>query len=66
MRCLICEIEKSNKGKLCKLCGIRSENPVYYRGFPFCCEKCVEHFKQVIRKTPVDKRGEILEKEIVI
>lgn len=66
MRCLICEIEKSNNGKLCKLCGMRSENPVYCRGFFFCCEKCVEHFKEIIMKTPVNKREEILEREIVI
>ncbi|MEE9323593.1 MAG: hypothetical protein V3U72_03535 [Candidatus Aenigmarchaeota archaeon] len=66
VNCLICDIEKSNRGKPCKLCGMRSENPFYYRGFPFCCDKCVNHFKNIIRKTPADKRKGIMEKEIVI
>ncbi len=66
MKCLICKIEKSSKGKACKLCGMRSENSVHYTGYSFCCNKCVNYFKKIISKTPVSKRKEIMEKDVVI
>ncbi len=68
VKCLICGMEMSNSenGEPCKLCGMLSENPAYYMGFPFCCGKCVELFKIIISKTPINEREGVMEKEIVI
>ena len=53
-------------GKPCKLCGMKTRKPALYRGFSFCCNKCIDDFINIMARLPQDKRTELMEKDIVI
>lgn len=66
-RCLICDMEKLPlRGDPCKLCGMPSWDPAYYRGFPFCCEKCLNHFKTIMESCSSNESREVARRGVVI
>ncbi len=65
-KCLVCGNAKQEAGEACKLCGMHSVNPIYYRSFTFCCHKCITHFNNIISNTPSNMVNEILVRMPVI
>jgi len=65
--CIICQMEKTGlKYNRCKLCGMSSGKMMRYNGFQFCCNLCINGFKNIIQKTPTHERNVILKKEVII
>ena len=66
MHCLICGRDAPDEGVPCKLCGMKSLNPVFDSGFDFCCEDCSRHFMNIIESTPDGEIDNVMEKSIII
>ena len=66
MKCLVCELEASQRGQPCKMCGMRTENPINHSEFIFCCSKCVRHFEYIYAGSVPHERNRMLKESILI
>ena len=66
MKCLVCNIDKSTQFKECKMCGMRTKTPLIHRGAPFCCNKCIKHFEEIVRKASPEEEKLLQKREVII
>ena len=66
MKCMICSLEKASRGIPCKLCGMRTSDPVKSHGYRFCCDGCSASFNRILKEASSAEREELLMTEVVI